>query len=158
MLNVFMFINCDMSWDLHVQCLSQTTYYHISLLRTLHHTFPMNFLLQVYNSYIQPRLDYSIPMNFLLQVYNSYIQPPLYYSITLYGSSMQKNIDLVQRVQNHAAWLIMRNFDYINSRWIDLYVNMYSHSRNSTKLPFRSNGYALWYPLLWHQRRWFSEC
>ena len=46
------------------------------------------------------------------QVYKSYIQPRLDYGITLYGSSTQKNIDLVQRVQNHAAKLIMGNFDY----------------------------------------------
>ena len=94
-----MFINCDISWDFHVQRLCQSTYYHISLLRRLHRIFPMNLLLQVYKSYIQPRLDYGI---------------------TVYGCSTQKNIDLVQRVQNHAARLIMGNFDYINCRGIDL--------------------------------------
>ena len=67
-----MFINCDISWDFH-GC--QSTYYHISLLRRLRRIFPMNLLLQVYTSYIQPRLDYGI---------------------TLYGCSTQKNIDLVQ--------------------------------------------------------------
>ena len=37
-----MFINwsCDISWDFHVRCLCQTTYYHISLLRRLRRTFP----------------------------------------------------------------------------------------------------------------------
>ena len=38
-------------------------------------------------------------MNLLLQVYKSYIQPRLDYGITLYGCSTQKNIDLVQKVQ-----------------------------------------------------------
>ena len=94
-----MYINCDISWDFHVQRLCQSTYYHISLLRRLRRIFAMNLLLQVYKSYIQPRLDYGI---------------------TLYGCSTQKNIDLVQRVQNHAARLIMGNFDYINCRGIDL--------------------------------------
>ena len=94
-----MFINCDISWDFHVRRLCQTAYYHISLLRRLRRIFPKNLLLQVYKSYIQPRLDYGI---------------------TLYGSSTQKNIDLVQRVQNHAARLVTGNFDYINSRGIDL--------------------------------------
>ena len=94
-----MFINCDISWDFHVRRLCQSTYYHISLLRRLRRIFPMNLLLQVYKSYIQPRLDYGI---------------------TLYGCSTQKNIDLVQRVQNHAARLTMGNFDYINCRGIDL--------------------------------------
>ena len=102
-----MFINCDISWDFHVRRLWQTTYYHISLLRRLRRIFPKNLLLQVYKSYIQPRLDYGI---------------------TLYGSSTQKNIDLVQRVQNHAARLIMGKFDYINSRGIDLVksLNLYT--------------------------------
>ena len=94
-----MFINCDILWDFHVRRLCQSTYYHISLLRRLRRIFPMNLLLQVYKSYIQPRLDYSI---------------------TLYGCSTQKNIDLVQTVQNHAARLIMGYFDYINCRGIDL--------------------------------------
>ena len=86
--------------------LCQTTYYHISSLRRLRRIFPKNLLLQVYKSYIQPRLDYGI---------------------TMYGSSTQKNIDFVQRVQNHAARLILENFDYINSRGIDLVksLNLY---------------------------------
>ena len=102
-----MFINCDISWDFHVRRLCHSTYYHISLLRRLRRIFPMNLLLQVNKSYIQPRLDYVI---------------------TLYGCSTQKNIDLVQRVQNHAARLIMGNFDYINCRGIDLVkrLNLYT--------------------------------
>ena len=102
-----MFINCDISWDFHVRRLCQSTYYHISLLRRLCRTFPMNLLLQVYISYIQPRSDYGI---------------------TLYGCSTQKHIDLVQRVQNHAAMLIMGNFDCINCRGIDLVksLNLYT--------------------------------
>ena len=94
-----MSINSDISWDFHVQRLCQNIYYHLSLLRRLRRIFPKELLLQVYKSYIQPRLDYGI---------------------TLYGCSIQKNIDLVQRVQNHAAKLITENFDYINCRGIDL--------------------------------------
>ena len=63
-----MFINCDISWDFHVRCLCQSTYYHISLLRRLRRIFPMNFV----------------------QVYKSYIQPRLHYGFTLYGCSTQK--------------------------------------------------------------------
>ena len=90
-----------------VRRLCQTTYNHISLLRRIRRIFPKNLLLQVYKSYIQPRLDYGI---------------------TLYGSSTQKNVDLVQRIQNYAARLIMGNFDYINSRGIDLVksLNLYT--------------------------------
>ena len=72
------FKNCDISWDFHVRRLCQSTYYHISLPRRLRRIFPMNLLLQVYKSYIQPRLDYGI---------------------TLYGCNTQKNIGLFQRVQ-----------------------------------------------------------
>ena len=44
------------------------------------------------------------------------------------GSSTQKNIDLIQRVQNHAARLITGNFDYINCRGIELVksLNLYT--------------------------------
>ena len=92
---ISMSINSDISWDFHVQCLCQNIYYHLSLLQRLRRIFPKELLLQVYKSYIQPRLDYGI---------------------TLYGCSTQKNIDLVQRDQNHAARLITRNYDYINCR------------------------------------------
>ena len=102
-----MSINSDISWDFHVQRLGQNMYYHLSLLRRLRRIFPKELLLQVYKSYIQPRLDYGI---------------------TLYGCSTQKNINLVQRVQNHAARLITGNFDYINCRGIDLVksLNLYN--------------------------------
>ena len=102
-----MSINSDISWDFHVQRLCQNMYYHLSLLRRLRPIFPKDLLLQVYKSYIQPRLDYGI---------------------TLYACSTQKNIDLVQRVQNHAARLITGNFDYINCRGIDLIksLNLYT--------------------------------
>ena len=61
-------------------------------------------------------------------MYKSHIQLRLDYDITLYGSSTQENIDLVQRVQNHAARLIMGNFDYINSRRIDLVKSLNSYT------------------------------
>ena len=102
-----MTINSDISRDFHVQRLCQNMYYHLSLLRRLRRIFPKDLLLQVYKSYVQPRLDYGI---------------------TLYGCSTQKNIDLIQRVQNHAARLITGNFDYINCRGIELVksLNLYT--------------------------------
>ena len=54
------FINCDISWDFHVRRLCHSTYYHISLLRWLRRIFPINLLLEVYESYIRPSLDYGI--------------------------------------------------------------------------------------------------
>ena len=64
-----------------------------------------------------------------MSVWN-YIQPRLHYGITctLYGCSTQKTIDLVQRVQNHAARLIMGNLHYINCCGIGLVksLNLYT--------------------------------
>ena len=74
-------------------------HYHIALLRRLRHIFPRGLLLQVFKSYIQPKFDYGI---------------------TIYGCTTKENINLVQRLQNHAARLIIGNFDYINYRGIDL--------------------------------------
>ena len=71
----------------------------LSLLRRLRAIFPQNHLLQVYKSYIQPKLDYGL---------------------TIYGCTTQENLTLVQRLQNHAARLILGNFDYINFPGIEL--------------------------------------
>ena len=73
--------------------------YLVSLLRRLRSIFPENILLQVYKSYIQPKLDYGL---------------------TIYGCTTQENLTLVQRLQNHAARLILGNFDYINFRGMEL--------------------------------------
>ena len=91
--------NSDISWNSHVQPLYQNMYYHLSLLRRLRRILANALLMQVFKSYIKPRLDYDI---------------------TLYGCTIQKNIDLVQMIQNHAARLITGNFVYINCRGIDL--------------------------------------
>ena len=94
-----MFINSDISWDFHIQNLCKQMHYLLSLLRRLRAIFPQNLLLQVYKSYIQPKLDYGL---------------------TIYGCTTQENLTLVQRLQNHAARLILGNFDYINFRGIEL--------------------------------------
>ena len=102
-----MSIDSDISWDFQVQRPCQNMYYHLSLFRQLRRIFPQDLLLQAYKSYIQPLLDYGI---------------------TLYGCSKQKNIDLVQKVQNHAARLITGNFDYMNGHAIELVksLNLYT--------------------------------
>ena len=94
-----MFINSDISLDFYIQNLCKQMHYFLSLLRSLRAIFPQNLLLQVYKSYIQPKLDYGL---------------------TIYGCTTQENLTFVQRLQNHAARLIMGNFDYINFRGIEL--------------------------------------
>ena len=66
--------------------------------------------------------------SFIPEDYKINIQTRLDYGITLYCFSTQKNIDLVQRVQNHAARLITGTFEYINCRGIDLIksLNLYA--------------------------------
>ena len=92
-----MLINSDISWDFHIQNLCKQMHYLLSLLRRLRAIFPQNLLIQVYKSYIQPKLDYGL---------------------IIYGCTTQENLTLVQRLQNHAARLILGNFDYINFRGI----------------------------------------
>ena len=65
------------------------------------------------------RLRAIFPQNLLLQVYESYIQPKLDHGLTIYGCTTQENLTLVQRLQNHAVRLILGNFDYINFRGIE---------------------------------------
>ena len=55
-----MFINSYISWDFHIQNLCKQMHYLLSLLRRLRAIFPQNLLLQVYKSYIQPKLDYGL--------------------------------------------------------------------------------------------------
>ena len=55
-----MSINSDITWDFHNQTLCKQMYYLLSLLRRLRAIFPPNILLQVYKSYIQPKLDYGL--------------------------------------------------------------------------------------------------
>ena len=80
-----MSINPDISWDSHVQRLCQNVFYHLSSLRRLRSIFPRDILLQLYKTYIQPRLDYGI---------------------TLYGCSAQKDIDL-RRYRAHYDVIVM---------------------------------------------------
>ena len=81
-------------WNLPWIYKCKQMHYLLSLLRRLRAIFPQNLLVQVYKSYIQPKLDY--------------------------GLTTQENLTHVQRLQNHAARLILGNFDYINFRGIEL--------------------------------------
>ena len=93
-----MFINSYISWDFCIQNLCKQMRYLLSLLRRLRSIFPENLLLQVYKSYIKPKLDYGL---------------------TIYGCTIQENLTIGQRLQNHAARLILGNFGYINFRGIE---------------------------------------
>ena len=70
------------------------------------------------------RLSKSTPKNIMIKIYNSVIQPCLDYSISVWGCTSNFNLDRVQRLQNYAARIIENNFDYINTRGINLVKNL----------------------------------
>ena len=92
-------ISSDLSWDLHIQHLCKQMYYYISLFRRLSKILPRESMLKVYKAYIQPRFDYGV---------------------TVWGCTMEYNLDKVQRIQNLAGRIISNNFDYINFRGLDI--------------------------------------
>ena len=66
------------------------------------------------------RLRKSTPKNILIMIYNSTVQTCIDYSISVWGCTGNFNIDRVQRFQNYAARIIENNFDYVNTRGINL--------------------------------------
>ena len=59
----------------------------------------------------------------ILKVY-SIIQPKIDYAISIWGYTTAHNINKVQRLQNRAARILTGNFDYVNTRGIDLVKNL----------------------------------
>ena len=72
----------------------------------------MNYYLHVLR-----RLNKIFPKQLLLTVYKSYIQDD---GLSIWGCTTEGNLDRVQRIQNFCARTICNNYDYINTRGIDL--------------------------------------
>ena len=70
------------------------------------------------------RLRKFLPYEILLQVFKSYIQPKIDYAITVWGYTSETNMNKIQRMQNRAARAIFDNYDYVNVRGIDLVAEM----------------------------------
>ena len=66
------------------------------------------------------RLSKSLDNKTLLKIYNSMIQPSIDYALTVWGVTTGINLNKIQRMQNYAARIITKNFDYINVRGIEL--------------------------------------
>jgi hypothetical protein len=66
------------------------------------------------------RLRSQLPQKTLEQIYKSYIQPILEYCCTIWGYSGVENLNKIQHLQNWAARIILNNYDFINTRGIDL--------------------------------------
>ena len=92
-------IDNTLTWDTHVKKVCKTVSYTVSRLARLSNSLPREILLQIYNASIQPHIDYAL---------------------TVWGVTTDHNLHKVQRLQNYAARVITKNFDYVNVRGIDL--------------------------------------
>ena len=63
---------------------------------------------------------FGCPKSLLIKIYKTYIQSKIDYALTLWGCAPQIYLRKVQRLQNRAARYISGNFDYINSRGLDI--------------------------------------
>ena len=61
-----------------------------------------------------------LPSPMLMYIYTSIIQPKMDYAISIWGYTTAHNINKVQRLQNRAARILTGNYDYVNTKGIDL--------------------------------------
>ena len=54
--------------------------------------------------WVLSRLRKFLPFDSLVQIYKSYIQPKIDYAITVWGYSNENNMDKIQRMQNRAIY------------------------------------------------------
>jgi hypothetical protein len=74
--------------------------------------------------WVLSRLRKFLPFEVLIQIYKSYIQPKIDYAITVWGYTSECNMNKIQRMQNRAVRAIYNNYDYVNVRGIDLVTEM----------------------------------
>ena len=88
-----------LSWDIQTDSISKKLVFIISRLSRLKPVLPSHMLMYIYTSIIQPKIDYAI---------------------SIWGYTTAHNINKVQRLQNRAARILTGNYDYANTRGIDL--------------------------------------
>ena len=66
------------------------------------------------------RLSKHLPVSLLQLVYKTRLLPVIDYACSVWGNSTSRNLFMVQKLQNRAARVICKNFDYVNTRGIDL--------------------------------------
>ena len=69
---------------------------------------------------ILKRLSKILPKRTLEIIFKTSILPCIEYAVTVWGTCTAKGINMAQRLQNAAARIISRNFDYVNVRGEDL--------------------------------------
>ena len=92
-------IDNNLTWDQHIDKICRSLSFKVSRLARAKRILPAYLLLKIYNSVIQPSFDYGI---------------------TIWGNTTESNLAKVQHIQNYAARIVTRNFDYKNYRGIDL--------------------------------------
>ena len=92
-------IDENLTWNDHISVLCKNIGFKVSILARIRNMVTPEMLKIVYNSIIQPSIDYAI---------------------TVWGHTSLENLNKVQRLQNKAARIICNDFDYINTRGIDL--------------------------------------
>ena len=88
-----------LSWDIQTDSISKKLVFIISRLSRLKPVLLSHMLMYIYTSIIQPKIDYAI---------------------SIWGYTTAHNINKVQRLQNRAARKLTGNYDYVNTRGIDL--------------------------------------
>ena len=102
-----LYISCDLTWDKHISHLCKQLYFCIAMLRGLRKILNEAQLLKIYKMYVQPKFDYGT---------------------SIWGCTSEHNLNKIQRMQNLAVRVIAGNFDYINTRGIDLVKNLKLHN------------------------------
>ena len=96
-------INSKMSWTTHVNMLAKSVSYKLlQLRRTISFT------------------SYKVRNTLFM----STIQPCLDYAITVWGYTTDANLNIIQRLQNRGARIVLNNFDYINVRSNELLIQL----------------------------------
>ena len=93
-------ITSDLSWDYHI----------LQLRRNL------NRKVNQFKQFSKTACSTSL----LLLTYKTFIQQILDYGISIWGCTTKKNLEKVQHIQNRAARIILNNWDFRNTRGIDL--------------------------------------
>lgn len=96
-------IDCHLSWNDYIDKLCSSVASKLHVLRRLKGTVSQNVMSKIYCSMIQPCIDYGI---------------------SVWGQTNEYNLLRIQRLQNYAARLITNNFDYINSRGVNIVKNL----------------------------------
>ena len=96
-------IDCALSWDTQTDIVCTKLVFIVSRLSRLKAVLPTYLLMSIYTTAVQPTIDYAI-------------------SIWRYTS--KQNIYKIQRLQNRAARITTGNYNFINTRGIDLVKNL----------------------------------